>query len=111
MNNAKSNCKLFLIPIGNLLSLTALILFGIQGLSISFIAMFCYHAVFSPRQALLADLTLFFTVMPAAPLVVFLHGVPLSVFMWNFPVVSIALTVMFLFKTRLASKFKLNHPL
>lgn len=111
MNSAKENFKLFLIPIGNLLGLAALIVFGLKGLSISFLAMFAYHVVFSPRKAVLADLTLYFTVLPAAPLVAFVHGLPLSQFLWNFPVVSVALCLMFLFKTRLADNLKLNHPL
>ena len=111
MNLKSQEARLIIIPIGNLFGLASLLLFGLQGLTVSLAMMFIYHALLSPRSAVLGDVTLYLTLLPMTKVLASLYDVSLGSHLWAFPVMSILLTLVFLFVPAQAARLTITHSL
>ena len=111
MNIKAHEARLLIIPVGNLLALASLLIFGLQGLTVSLAVMFLYHALLSARGALMGDLTLYLTLLPMTRILASLYDVALGSYLWAFPVMSIVLTFLFLFVPAQAARLTITHSL
>lgn len=111
MNIKTHEARLIIIPIGNLIGLASLLIFGLEGLAVSLAVMVLYHALLNTRSAVLGDVTLYLTLLPMSNILASLYDVSLGGCLWAFPVMSILLTLLFLFLPAQATRLTVTHSL
>ena len=112
MNREPDTNRLILLPIMNLIAVASVVFHGSSGLWAIYGAMVVFHSCFSLKDSVLADMTLWLTVLPLSQLLLHRDGFSIAAFCGSLLVLSALLSVMALFRERLqAGRLEIGHPL